>query len=142
MNSASITRIRYWFEHGLTATDDDVAHAIAAEVFAADFTDHDGIEAATVGRTEWLSAVVDVVRAAFSDIAVRVQHAFASGDLVAIRYHFEGTHTGTFAGVAPTGLRVHHSENEIYRIADGHVAESWGEGDWLGTLRQLGALPH
>ena len=35
------------------------------------------------------------------------------------------------------GMR--HPENEIYRIAHDRIAESWGEGDWLGTLRQLGA---
>lgn len=140
MNSVSVKPVRHWFEHGLTALDTDVAHAIAADVFAADFIDHDAVGACTVGRSQWLTAVIDVVRAAFSDIAVRVEHAFASGDLVAIRYHFNGTHTGPFAGVAATGRRVHHSENEIYRVADGLVSESWGEGNWLGTLRQLGAL--
>ena len=142
MNDTIVSPVRYWFEHGLTADDNAAAHAVAADVFTADFIDHDGAGAPTVGRSEWLAAVVDVVRAAFADITVRVEHAFGSGDMVAIRYHFYGTHSGApFAGVPATGRRIHHSENEIYRIDGGRVAESWGEGDWLATLRQLGALP-
>ena len=141
VNDARLTAIRYWFEHGLAASDAAAAHTVATEVFATDFIDHDGVDTATVGRAAWLSAVVDVVLAAFAGIVVRVEHAFAAGDLVAIRYHLDGTHTGTVAGVAATGRRIHHSENEIYRIVGGQIAESWGEGSWLGTLRQLGALP-
>jgi hypothetical protein len=55
----------------------------------------------------------------------------------AVRYVFSGSHTGPFQGRAATGRRIRHTENEIYRIADGQITESWGEGDWLGTFRQL-----
>ena len=30
---------------------------------------------------------------------------------------------------------------EFFRIADGKIAERWGEIDTLGLLQQLGAIP-
>jgi predicted ester cyclase len=112
------------------------ARAVSAEVFAEGFVDHDG-PGGTRDRAHWQSAVVDAVFAAFSDVQVRIEHLLAENDLVAVRYVFSGRHTGPFRGRAATGRRIRHTENEIYRIADGQITESWGEGDWLGTFRQL-----
>ena len=136
-----VTLVWRWFGEGMTAGNVNAAHGMAAEIFADDFIDHDGLGEVITGRARWLHEVVDAIFAAFSDVEVRIEHAFGAEDLVSVRYIFSGTHTGTFAGVPSTGRRIRHSENEIYRIAGGRVAESWGEGDWLGTLRQLGAIP-
>lgn len=136
-----VTLVRRWFGEGMTAGSAAAAHGMAAEIFADDFIDHDGLGEVITGRARWLHEVVDAIFAAFSDVDVRIEHAFGAEDLVSVRYVFSGTHTGAFAGVPGTGRRIRHSENEIYRIAGGRVAESWGEGDWLGTLRQLGAIP-
>lgn len=75
-----------------------------------------------------------------SDIRVTVEKLLAEDDLVAVRYVLYGTHAGSFRTIPPTYRRIRHSENEIYRIAAGQIAESWGEVDWLGTMRQLAAV--
>lgn len=129
--------VRRWFEHGMNQRDAAAARAVSDEVFADGFVDHDGTAEATRDRAAWQRAVVDAVFAGFSDIEVRVEHLLAQDDFVAVRYVFSGRHTGPFLGRAATGRRIRHTENEIFRIAGGRIAESWGEGDWVGTLRQL-----
>lgn len=129
--------VRRWFGAGMNSGSSATARAVSEEVFAEGFIDHDGTGGGTRGRAQWQNAVVDAVFAAFSDIEVRIEHSLAQDDLVAVRYVFSGTHTGPFQGRAATGRRIRHTENEIYRITDGRISESWGEGDWLGTFRQL-----
>ena len=131
--------VRRWFVEGMNAGDARRARDISDQIFADDFIDHDGIDQMTRGREQWQRAVIDTVFGAFSDIEVTVEKLPAEDRMVAVRYVFTGTHTSPFQGIAPTHRRIRHSENEIYRIADGRIAESWGEGDWLGTMRQLGA---
>jgi predicted ester cyclase len=131
--------VRRWFVEGMNAGDARRARDISDQIFAVDFIDHDGIDQVTRGREQWQRAVIDTVFGAFSDIEVTVEKLLAEDRMVAVRYVFTGTHTRPFQGIAPTHRRIRHSENEIYRIADGRIAESWGEGDWLGTMRQLGA---
>jgi predicted ester cyclase len=131
--------VRRWFVEGMNAGDARRARDISDQIFAVDFIDHDGIDQVTRGREQWQRAVIDTVFDAFSDIEVTVEKLLAEDELVAVRYVFTATHTGSFRGIPATHRRIRHSENEIYRIADGRIAESWGEGDWLGTMRQLGA---
>jgi predicted ester cyclase len=59
---------------------------------------------------------------------------------VAIRMHWQGTHTGPFGTIAPTGRSVTVTSIGIDRIADGKVVEGWGELDMLGMYEQLGTV--
>ena len=130
-DTANVTLVRRWFEQGLTSPSLEGTYTLAAEVFADKFVDHDGVGHALSSRAAWLKAVVDPVRAAFSDIDVEVVLAFGSDDLVSVRYLFFGTHSGTFAGVPPTRRRIRHSENEIYRLEN-------GQGSWRAGARATG----
>jgi predicted ester cyclase len=130
--------VRRWFGEAMNSGSTSTAREVSEEVFVEGFVDHDGSgQDGTRDREEWQVAVIDTVFAAFSCIEVSIEQLFAEDDLVAVRYVFCGTHTGPFLGRAPTGRRIRHTENEIFRVADGRIAESWGEGDWLGTIRQL-----
>jgi predicted ester cyclase len=132
------TLVRRWFGEAMNSGSETVARAMSEQIFAADFIDHDGLDAATHGRAEWQEAVLTTIFGAFDEIEVTIEHLLAEHDFVAVRYVFRGTHVGSFRGIPPTQRRIYHTENEIYRIAAGRIAESWGEGNWLGTLRQLG----
>jgi predicted ester cyclase len=44
-------------------------------------------------------------------------------------------------GIAPTGREVRLTAIEIFRLANGKIAEQWVQVDNLGMLQQLGALP-
>jgi len=78
---------------------------------------------------------------AFPDLEVRIEELIAESDRVVERLMLGGTHEGMFMGVAPTGKRVTWSFINIYRIADGKVAEVWSEGDHLGLMQQIGLIP-
>lgn len=52
-----------------------------------------------------------------------------------------GTHRGAVMGETPTGREVVLRGVNIFRIADGKMAEHWGRLDQLGLLQQLGLAP-
>jgi predicted ester cyclase len=76
----------------------------------------------------------------FPDLQIRVEDAVGEGDLVAQRVHFEGTHTGEFQGLPPTGRKVTFSGLELNRFVDGRVVEHWFQLDSLTLLQQLGLV--
>jgi predicted ester cyclase len=139
--------VRRWFAEAMNSGSESTARRLSEDIFAVDFVDHDGLDRATNSRAQWLDSVITTVFHAFSDIEVSIEKLLAEttergGEcLVAVRYVFHGTHTGKFRGIAPTHRRIQHTKYEIYRIAEGRIAESWGEGNWLSTLSQLGAIP-
>jgi predicted ester cyclase len=113
------------------------ARSPAESIFAEDFRDHDAIDGGTTTRSAFLEAVVERVFGAFSNITVTIETLFGEDELVAVRYRFDATHTGSFMAIPAGGRRIRHTENEIYETAGGRVAESWGEGSWLSTIGQL-----
>jgi predicted ester cyclase len=78
---------------------------------------------------------------AFPDIRIEVEDVFAAADKVAVRARLSGAHTGEFLGNRPTGRRIDYLSNELYRIADGKVAEEWICSDTLTLMTQIGAIP-
>jgi predicted ester cyclase len=76
----------------------------------------------------------------FPDIRGTIDDMFGEGDKVVARVTLSGTHTGTFAGAAPTGKRITWTSIRIWRFEDGRVAETWAMQDRLGLLTQLGLV--
>lgn len=79
--------------------------------------------------------------AAFPDGVYSVEQVIANGDLAAVRWVFTGTLQAPYAGVEPAGQEVAVRGVHIHRIACGQIVETWNNGDGLGLLRQIGALP-
>lgn len=88
-----------------------------------------------------MSQFLSATRLAFPDWRVEVLELVAHGELVAVRWRGTVTHEGPFHGIPPTGRRVHVSGMNMYRLAEGRIAEEWEQMDSLGLLRQLGVLP-
>jgi len=65
----------------------------------------------------------------------------AEDDRVAVRLTASAIQTGEFMGMPPTGKRYEIGEIHWFRIHDGQIAEHWHQADFLGMLRQLGAMP-
>jgi predicted ester cyclase len=57
------------------------------------------------------------------------------------RLILSGTHQGEFMGVPPTGRSFSVQHMNMYRVADGKVAEHWACRDDLGQFAQLGLTP-
>jgi predicted ester cyclase len=81
------------------------------------------------------------VWAAFPDCEVVAEDLIAEGDKVAGRYVLQGTHTGEFMGIAPTGNRIAVRAAAVFRLVNGKCVERWQYFDEAGLLRQLGAMP-
>ncbi len=86
-------------------------------------------------------AVMGMFFTAFPDLQVTVEDAFAEGDTVVTRGTIAGTHRGDFQGLPPTGRHVKISYIDIWRVANGKLAENWVRMDQLGMMQQLGVIP-
>jgi predicted ester cyclase len=53
---------------------------------------------------------------------------------------FSGHFTGTFNGVQGQGQAVNFIATDIYRIANGRIAENWHLEDNLTFLQQIGIV--
>lgn len=84
------------------------------------------------------------LRRSFSGLRFEVHEnvgVLAEGDLVALRTIITGTHTGTYAGVAPTGSPIQTSASHIFRIRDDQFVEHWPIVDTYRILVAIGAIP-
>jgi steroid delta-isomerase-like uncharacterized protein len=94
------------------------------EAVAADFIDHDPIPGQAAGL-DGLRQVVVWFREAFPDGRITTDELIAEGDRVVARVTLEGTQTGEFGGVAPSGEFVRAEGIEVFRLTGGKVTESW-----------------
>jgi predicted ester cyclase len=90
---------------------------------------------------EGMRQMLPAFRSAISDIAITLGEHVSSGDMIAYRMSFTGTHSGDFMGVPATGKRVTMSETHLERIRDGKIVSHTGDTDMLGLLQQIGAIP-
>jgi predicted ester cyclase len=82
------------------------------------------------GPVDGLAAYIDGVKAvctAFPDYHWELQELVVEEDMIAARLIGQGTHTGSFSGIAPTGRKVSTHELVMYRIADGKIVHCWGD---------------
>jgi predicted ester cyclase len=82
------------------------------------------------GPVDGLAGYIDGVKAvctAFPDYHWELQQLVVEEDRIAARLIGQGTHTGAFSGIAPTGRKVTTQELVIYRIADGKIVQCWGD---------------
>jgi predicted ester cyclase len=86
-----------------------------------------------------LAAFLGGIRAGFPDLEFVIIGQIAEGDRVATWGRFHGTHTGSFAGIPPTGRKVEWLGIAVDRIENGKIVEMWHEMDLHGLLRQLKA---
>lgn len=109
------------------------------ELLTDDFTAHTW-GAMTPGR-DGLKAAMERVAAGLANVSMEVEDLIAEGDRVAVRLTSRATQVGPFMGMPPSGKRYEIGEIHIFRIADDRIAEHWHQADFLGMMRQLGAMP-
>ena len=87
-----------------------------------------------------LRRVFPVLLSAFPDLQGTIEQQLADGEWVATRTRFEGTHSGEFCGVAPTGRHVTFHNISIERVVDGEVVQYAGAMGLLSVLIELGLV--
>jgi steroid delta-isomerase-like uncharacterized protein len=71
------------------------------------------------------------------DLSVSIEAMLATEDHCAASFVYTGTHKDVYLGVQPTGKSLRFTSCDIFRIANGKIAEHWGMGDIAGQLAQL-----
>jgi steroid delta-isomerase-like uncharacterized protein len=89
---------------------------------------------------EGAKAVQRTTMIGMPDFHTKIEELIAEGDKVVARITMTGTHTGDFFGMPATGKQVSFTGIYIARIADGKIAEHWGEEDSISLLQQLGFM--
>jgi steroid delta-isomerase-like uncharacterized protein len=115
---------------------------VLPEIFAPDYVRHDLRPGNPVSGPEGQKRIAADFRAAFPDLRTSIDLMVAEGDMVVVRWTAEGTNTGAWGNVAPTGKRARFSGVNIFRIRNGKVVELWNHRDDLGLMQQLGAPVH
>ena len=109
----------------------------ADTLIATEYIDHNPIGPGGKSGIEGFKQTVRALRFAFPDLGFTVDQMIVNGDQVVTRTTMQGTHKNSFMGVDPTGKPVTVSGFDIFRIADGVVAERWGTLDGLTLMQQM-----
>jgi steroid delta-isomerase-like uncharacterized protein len=79
--------------------------------------------------------------AAFPDLNITTDEIIAEGDKITKVWTANCTHKGELMKIPATGKQIRVKGIELFRIADGKIAEIWAVMDNLGMLQQLGVIP-
>ena len=112
----------------------------ADTLIATEYIDHNPIGLGGESGIEGFKQTVRALRFAFPDLRFTVDQMIVNGDQVVTRTTMQGTHKNSFMGVDPTGKQVTVSGFDIFRVADGVVAERWGTLDGLTLMQQMEVL--
>jgi steroid delta-isomerase-like uncharacterized protein len=74
---------------------------------------------------------------AFPDLKIEIVQQLAEGDRVTSYLISQGTHSGSFYGVSPTGKQILTSVIRIDRIQDGKITEHWSVSDAGSLMQQI-----
>ncbi len=109
----------------------------AETLIATEYINHNPIGLGGKSGIEGFKQTVRALRFAFPDLRFEVEQMIVNGDQVVTRTTMQGTHKNSFMGIDPTDKKVTVSGFDIYRIADGIVAERWGTLDGLTLMQQM-----
>ncbi len=94
-----------------------------------------------INKGQYIGFMRNVLCAGMTDMDMKFLRVIAEGDLVAIEYTNEMTHTGAFYGVPATNKRVIGTGQFIREVKNGKVTAEWQTTNSLGLMKQLGAIP-
>jgi len=104
------------------------------EIVAQDYDDH--LAGQSPGR-ETLKRYFTGLHSAFADLKLPITALVAEGNLVAVLNSVQGTQKGDFAGIKAKGNRIDARAFQLYRVADGQLAEHWEVADFMTLMNQL-----
>jgi predicted ester cyclase len=135
-NEAQNTALVHQFTDRINAKDLEGALAL----FSPNYVEHSVYPGMPAG-VESVRVFFSMLFAGFPDVHTTLLDTIAEGDKVVLRASTDGTHTGPFLGLAPTGKHAKWSFIDIHRIADGKIVEHWVETDQMNLMQQLGMVP-
>jgi steroid delta-isomerase-like uncharacterized protein len=112
---------------------------VCLELFTDDWIRHDLRPTRALPGPHGMIKIAGDFRRAFPDLQFAVDLILAEDDLVAARWTAEGTFTGPWGELEPTGKHARFSGVNIFRLRDGRICEMWNHRDDLGLMQQVGA---
>lgn len=110
----------------------------AAALLTPDMKWHGGTLGTVEGR-ENVAGLVRTIVDALPDLHNVEQDIIAERDIVAVRAVVEATHEGDLLGIPASGRHVQWDAVDVYRVADGKIAEEWAADDLLAFVYGVGA---
>lgn len=114
--------------------------ALANAALAANFTDRTLPPGRAQGAAGPLAAS-RLMHAAVPDLSCEIEQMLVVGDRVVVHLHFRGHFSGRFKDVQGQGQAIDFIATDIYRIADGRIADNWHLEDNLTLMQQMGLVP-
>jgi steroid delta-isomerase-like uncharacterized protein len=110
----------------------------AAEYMTPDIKWHGGTLGTVEGRDNF-AGLIGAIVAALPDLKNVEQDVIAERDIVSVRAVVQGTHKGDLLGIPASGRQVKWDAVDVYRVADGKIAEEWAADDLLAFVYGVGA---
>ncbi len=117
--------------------------AVADEIISSDIVVHDSFAppgAYGAGATGF-AQFVGKFRSAFPDVHLTMDDEIIEGDKMVVRWTMRGRQQGQLGNIPSTGRQINVAGVDIFRIADGKIAEWWIFFDAVVMLQQLGVFP-
>ena len=114
--------------------------ALARAALAPNFID----STLPTGRPQGLAgplAASKLMRAAIPDLHCEIEQMIVACDRVVTHLRFRGHFTGRFGQIRGQGQTINFIATDIYRVANGRIAENWHIEDNLTLQQQLGLIP-
>ena len=92
-------------------------------------------------NTEQYKGICQAYFTSFPDLQITTDDLVAEGNKVTKVWTANSTHQEEFMGIPATGNIIVVKGIEVFRIADGKIAEIWASMDNLGMMQQLGVIP-
>jgi len=92
---------------------------------------------------EAYKGIIANIRKIFSDFRFTIDEFIREGDMWAMRYNVQGTHTGQSARlpIPPTGKKVAITGMAMIGTENDKSVKEWDYVDMLGLMQQLGVAP-
>jgi steroid delta-isomerase-like uncharacterized protein len=107
------------------------------EIIAGDLVDNDPMQGLPP-TSEGFKTIAQMVAATFEDRKIESEYLEAPDGRIVENWVFTGRHTGEGMGIPPSGEPIQIRGIEIWRIADGKIAERWGVIDVSDVLAKAG----
>lgn len=102
---------------------------------------YEGDGASAIDKQQYIGFMRGVLCGAMTDMDMTFTRVIAEGDLVAVEYTNDMTHTGEFFGVPASNKRVRGTGHFIREVKGGRVTAEWQTTNALGLMQQLGVIP-
>ena len=86
-------------------------------------------------------AASKLMRAAIPDLHCEIEQMIVACDRVVTHLRFRGHFPGHFGQIKGQGQTINFIATDIYRVADGRIAENWHIEDNLTLQQELGLIP-